>query len=104
MKKCGKRVLAALLAVLFLLMLSGCGGRYKITVTGGEDLIASCPKHAKAGETVTVETVVVCDGDLYLSVSGIEGDAERVQDGIYTFTMPENDVQVKAWVISNGLA
>ena len=75
-----------------------CGNRYRINVAGGADLVISCPKNAKAGETVTVETKCVTDGWLEVSASGAEVTA--VQEDVFQFMMPRQDVDVRvlfAW-------
>ena len=104
----GKRitttVICCLCCALMLAAFAGCGSSHKITVAEGEEFLADCPKSAKAGETVTIETCIVCDADLYLSVNGDADFGEFVRDGVYEFEMPDEDVVVKVWVISNGLA
>lgn len=103
LKVFGKRILAALLAVLFLLALSGCDG-HRIKVVSGDDLIVSCPRYAQAGEKVTVETVFVCDGWIRMSVNDSTTDVVHETDAEFTFTMPQGEAEIKAWVVSNGLA
>ena len=81
-----------------MLFLCGCGNRYRITIAGGEDLVLSCPKTAKAGETVTVETTTVTDGWLEMTVTGAEVTA--VRGDRFQFTMPRQNVEVRilfAW-------
>ena len=104
MKKSGKRVLAILLACLLLWALAGCGGRCRIKLLTGEDLVTSCPKWADPGETVTVETVSVCDGEVCMSVNGSTAGIVRELESVFTFTMPEGTAEVKVWVVANGLA
>ena len=84
------------------LVITGCLGTRKITIEAGEDEIVSCPKRAKPGETVTIETVIVNDADLYLFVNGIALDP--IKEGFYQFEMPNQDVRIKVVVKSNGLA
>ena len=97
-------VAACLCCTLMLTAFAGCGSSHKITVAEGEDLLGDCPKSAKAGEIVTIETCAVCDADLYLSVNGDVDFGKFVEDCVYEFEMPDEDVVIKVWVISNGLA
>ena len=96
-----KKKLAATLMILSLLV-AGCLGGHKIVIEKGEDDIVSCPKRAKAGETVTVETVSVCDADLYFYLDGVE--LKPIKEGFYQFEMPDHDVSIKVVIVSNGLA
>ena len=86
---------ASLLLILCALIfcLCGCGRTYRIKIAGGEDLVVSCPKAAKSGDTVTVETKDVTDGWLEVSASGAEVTA--VQENVFQFVMPEQNVEVK---------
>ena len=95
-----KKKLAAI-AILSLLI-SGCFGGHKIIVETGDEDLVSCPKRAKTGETVTVETVIVSDADLYLIVDGV--NVEPIREGYYEFEMPDHDVSIKVVIKSNGLA
>ena len=103
MKKTTVRMAALLLAVLMLAALAGCAGE-KIYIEEGKDLIVSCPRRAKPGDTVTVETMCVTDADLYVSVNGSKEGVTCERDGVFTFVMPQGGARVKAWVVSNGLA
>ncbi len=78
------------------------GETYEIRLVGDTDLVESCPKSAKAGETVTILTCDVTDGDKEISVSGAEGVSVNWFE--YQFVMPEHDVEVRVEFISNGLA
>ncbi len=95
-----KKKLAAI-AILSLLV-TGCLGSHRIIVESGDEDLVNCPKRAKAGETVTVETVVVTDADLYLIVDGVNLDP--IKEGYYQFEMPDHDVSIKVVIKSNGLA
>ena len=93
-----KQRLIVLLVLLLALSLCACGNRYHIHVTGGADLVISCPKTAKAGETVTIETKCVTDGWVEVSASGTEVTA--VQEDVFQFVMPKQNVDVRvlfAW-------
>ena len=85
-----------LLALLMCMALLGCS-RHRITVISGETFVHKCPKTARTGETVTVETSVVSDAELY--VNGVDG--KFVRPGEYQFVMPDNDVELKVTVIAN---
>ena len=58
-----KLLIVSLLCLSFIL--SGCVGKYKITVTKGADNVVKCPTRANAGDLVKVEAVSVTDADLY---------------------------------------
>ena len=86
-------------------------GRYKqlvrafehnINLVGDSNLIESCPKTARTGETVTILTYDITDGDKVIEVSG--ADVVRVNWIEYQFVMPPHDVDVKVKFIGNGLA
>ena len=86
-------------------------GRYKylirpfehhINIVGDRFLIESCPETAKAGETVTILTYDVTDGDKTIEVSG--ADVVSLDWFEYQFVMPSHDVDVRAEFIGNGLA
>lgn len=84
------------------LTLSSCLGYHKINYDNTDKDIVSCPKRARAGELVTVETVFVTDADLYCYLDGVELKPNK--EGLYQFTMPDHDVEIKVVVVSNGLA
>ena len=69
---------------------------HRITVVSGAQHVFKCPKFAKPGQTVTVMTAVVSDGELY--VNGVDGDFVRL--GEYQFVMPDHDVALKVTVIA----
>lgn len=70
---------------------------FRIIVKGGNDLITDWPTSARAGETVTIRTCSVTDGDLKVHVNGGK-EATCVQEGEYQFIMPDNDVSISARV------
>ena len=88
-----RKRLAGLLALLLMLCLCACEKTYSIKVVGGEDLVISCPKAARAGETVTVEAKSVTDGWLEMKASG--ADVETVQESVFRFTMPAQNVEIR---------
>ena len=69
---------------------------HKITVISGKQFFDKVPRYARAGQEVTVTTVVVCDAELY--VNGVDG--RFTSPGVFVFTMPDEDVQLKGTVIS----
>ena len=93
-----KRFLIAFLAFLLIFCLSACGRPYRVKVVGGADLVISCPQSAKAGETITIKTKDVTDGWLEVYANGKE--TEAVQESVFEFVMPKQDVEVRikfAW-------
>ena len=94
-----KKMLVSILLGMALLSMSGCVNRYRIEY---DENVVDCPSRAKAGETVRFETVFVCDADLYVYVNGTE--IKPVQEGIYEFVMPAEDVQISTKIVANGLA
>ena len=89
----GAVLLALVLAVLIVLNTA----YRKITVVSGEQNVEKCPRYARPGEEVTVLTAVVTDAEIY--VNGADG--AYIRPGVYVFTMPDEDVQLKVTVISN---
>lgn len=75
---------------------------HQINIVGDSDLVASCPETAHAGDTVTVSLYDATDGDLEISVEGVDGT--RVDWLEYQFVMPAQDVEVRVEFIGNGLA
>ena len=75
---------------------------HNISIVGDHYLIESCPKTAKAGETVRILTCDVTDGDKAIEVTGV--DVVSVDWFEYQFVMPSHDVEVQAKFIANGLA
>ena len=76
-------------------------GEHRITLTGDMDVFVDCPTKAKAGDLVAVSVVGVCDGEVKLKVNG--SDSGKWQDwGTYTFTMPDEDVEIKGWISTAG--
>ena len=67
-----------------------------ITVVSGKQYVDQCPRYARPGQEVTITTVVVCDAEIY--VNGVDG--AYVQPGVYVFTMPDEDVQIKVTLIA----
>ena len=89
--------------MLISLSLSGCFGYHRITVRSDhKENVTSYPKFAKAGDTVTIETVCVTDADMYVRANGVE--CRLVKDGVYEFVMPDSNVEITVVIVSNGLA
>lgn len=70
---------------------------HTITVVSGESNVERCPHFARAGQEVTVLTMVVCDGEVY--VNGVDGAFQS--PGVFVFTMPDEDVELKVTVVAN---
>ena len=90
-----KKLLISIGLLLLGTVLVGCS-RHRITVISGEKFVHKCPKSARTGETVTVETSVVSDAELY--VNGVDG--KFIRPGEYQFVMPDHDVELKVTVIA----
>ena len=105
-----KRLTAVSLSIVLVLLafaLVACtsNSTYAITVESEDEYcVQECPTQAKAGETVQVETCIVCDADVHVSVDGVEDFGTFTGGGIYEFTMPDHDVTVHVWIVGNGLA
>ena len=96
-----RKIIAFLLILsLSVMLLTGCFGQHKITYD--KENVYSCPKHAKAGDHVEFDTVIVCDADLYAYLDGAK--LTPVTEGHYQFTMPDHDVEIRIVIVSNGLA
>lgn len=99
-----KSILIVFAVLLIAAALCGCSRGYKISIVSGADLLDTCPKRAEAGETVTVLTMVVTDGDMHVRVNGDPDFGRFVRDGEYEFVMPAEDVEISISFTSNGLA
>ena len=80
-------------------------GTHKLTIASGEDLIWSYPHEAVPGDLVCVRVADVTDVFMYVTYNG--EDAENWGDMYFTFTMPDKDVQLKAYAATppgGGLA
>lgn len=101
-----KRIMLAVVVLAIVVMgLSACGKGHKITIDAADDYyVQECPTRAEAGETVVVQTCIVSDGDVHVSVNGSADYGSFTGDGVYEFTMPDDDVTVHVWITSNGLA
>ncbi len=73
-------------------------GEHQITPEG--DVFVDCPSGARAGETVTVYTCDVADGRVVVVMNGVE--IEQTGWGIFTFTMPDEDVVLKGYISTYG--
>ena len=97
MKKKALRAIAAVLLLVVLALLVFSVSFRRITVASGKDLVDKCPSFARPGQQVTVTTAVIADGELYLN--GVDGTF--TQPGVFVFTMPNEDVQLKLHVVAN---
>ena len=96
MKKKVLTLLCILLAVLLLAFAVLNLAFRKITVVSGAQFVDKCPRFARPGQEVTITIAVVSDGEIY--VNGTDGDF--VRPGVYVFTMPDEDVQIKLTVLA----
>ena len=97
MKKKLWAVIGVMLAVVLIVLTVLCVSFFRrITVVSGKEFIDRCPRFALPGQEVTVTTAVVSDGEIY--VNGADGS--YVRPGVYVFTMPNEDVQLKVTVIA----
>ena len=99
MKNKKKLILAAVCAVLAVLLtvfaVLNLAFR-RITVVSGKQFVDECPRYARPGQEVTITTAVVSDGEIY--VNGADG--RYVRPGVYVFTMPDEDVNIKVTVVA----
>ena len=75
-------------------------GEHRITLEG--DVFVDCPESAKAGETVTVHTGEMADGEIIVEMNGTRID--KTDWGTYTFTMPDEDVELRGWSSTAGFS
>ncbi len=66
-------------------------------ITYGEN-VRKCPKYARTGKMVEVETVLVTDAYLELFVNSEE--IEALSEGMYMFRMPDHDVDIKTDIVT----
>ena len=95
-----KRFAAITIAAALMICLSSCTRSYKINVIGGN--VESCPKSAKAGETVTVTMPSVTDGWLEPSVTGAE--VERTEEDWFRFVMPDHEVNIRVTFMGDDVS
>lgn len=99
-----KKAVSLLLAAVILVSLCACGRTYRINVPEkSQSLLESWPDKAKAGETVTLKTMCVEDGEIVIAADGAE-DGAFTDNTHYTFTMPDRDVTVKVKISTDGYA
>ena len=76
---------------------------HQITLEDSSHVIIDCPEAAKTGDTVTVKTMDMADGEVVIEVNG--SDIGTWEDyGVYTFTMPDEDVEIRAGISTAGYA
>ena len=99
-----KKIIVSLICiVLIAFAFAGCSAsRHRIYYEGND--IMDCPKSAEAGETVSLNTAVICDGDLIVSINGDGDFGHYTQSGKYEFVMPDEDVTIKTHVDTSGYA
>ena len=79
-------------------------GIFSISIQSGEDMIVNCPQTAKSGEEVEIETLLVTDATLTISVKDASNGEELggyLAEGRYVFAMPEDDVIVDVELVSD---
>ena len=96
MKRKNLIIIAVILALLITALIVFSVSYRRITVVSGKQFVDKCPSYARPGQEVTVTTAVVSDGELY--VNGADGS--YVRPGVYVFTMPDENVQLKVTVIA----
>ena len=74
---------------------------HRITLTGDKDVFTDCPDSAKAGETVTVHTIGVADGEVVIEVNG-KDIGKWLEWGTYVFIMPDEDVEIHGLISTEG--
>ena len=90
-----------LTVILIALTLTSCFGKHSIKVVSGKDYLDECKKYARPGEVVTVTTIVVSDGNVYVNSNDDTVITQKAL-GIYEFIMPDHDVELKITVIANN--
>lgn len=95
-----KKLIAVLLVLLIIMPQAGCLGGHRITVTKGKELLDTCPRSAKEGETVTVQTMVITEGYVIIKVDGVTYKEEG--PGTFHFVMPDHDVEITIHAIVTG--
>ena len=76
---------------------------HQITLEDSSHVVIDCPEAAKTGDTVTVKTMDMADGEVVIEVNG--SDIGTWEDyGVYTFTMPDEDVEIRARISTAGYA
>ena len=89
-------IIAVILAVLMTALIMLRVSCRRITVVSGKQFVDKCPAYAFPGQEVTVTTAVVSDGDIF--VNGADGS--YIRPGVYVFTMPDEDVQLKVTILA----
>jgi len=74
-------------------------GEHRITMVGEDHILLDCPPTAKAGERIVVFAGDVADGEMVIEVNGEKIERES---GEYTFIMPDEDVEINAWIDTSG--
>lgn len=77
---------------------------HQITVVSDQDsIVVEIPETAYAGDVIRIQTCYVADGEVKIEIDG--GDAgEFVEEAVYEFSMPDNDITIKAWISTEGYA
>lgn len=75
-----------------------------ITLEDDQEMVAKCPKSAKAGETVRIEVYSVEDAERHVAINGDEFYGDFVSAEEFEFVMPDTPVTVHVWIGTNGYA
>lgn len=76
-------------------------GVHRITLTDQEEVVTECPETAKAGDIVIVRTMDMADAEPVIEVNGAN-PGKWVDFTTYTFIMPDEDVEVHAFISTFG--
>ena len=95
-----RKMIVGTAVILFLALCLGVFiGTYRVRLGGATDLVISCPRRARAGQTVSVRTKDVTDGWVEVTASG--EDVAAVQGDLFEFVMPEHAVDVRVKFVSD---
>lgn len=99
-----RKIICIITALCISAALLSCGAdvKHKIEVEEKQNnIILSCPKSARPGEIVSVETCSVCDGEVKITING-EDTGKFISEGEYEFVMPDCDVKLYAKISTDG--
>ena len=94
-----KMIIGTAAILLLALCLAVFTGTYRVRLGGATDLVVSCPRRARAGQTVSVRTRDVTDGWVEVTASG--EDVTAVQGDLFEFVMPRHAVDVRVKFVSD---
>ena len=74
---------------------------HQISLEDDSHVVTDCPQTARAGDKVTIQAMDMADGEVVIEVNGSNsGTWEDL--GVYTFTMPDEDVEILAEISTAG--